>query len=182
MMAVAENGGGLSTSVFHSVRRDSGTQNVVQPHVALHLSLCGGVGQDDAVVLILPGHRKTFWMQTADDLTWQALYTNCFSERVFRTEQLLAHSFSNNAHVGGVFHVLRRENGTVIQIQAFDREIFRGHPAVGSKPVLICIDRLNVIIHVRSNAFDKTYLIPYSCGIGHCESFSGMRACFYAVH
>src|ERR1700730_5886825 len=108
MMAVAENGGGLLTSGFHSVRRYSGTQNVVQPHVALHLSLSGGVGQDDVVVLILPGHGKPFRMQNADDLTGQTLYTNCFSERVFRGEQLLAHSPSNNADVGGALHVLCR--------------------------------------------------------------------------
>src|ERR1700719_2873828 len=154
MMAVAENGGGLLTSGFHRVRRNSRTQNVVQPHVALHLSLCGSVRQDDVVVLVLSGQRKTFWMQTADDLTWQALHTNYFSERVLRAEQLLAHSSSNNADVGGAIYVLCRENRTVIKVPAFDCEIFWGHPAVGGKPVLICVDRLNVIIHVRSNAFD----------------------------
>jgi hypothetical protein len=80
-----------------------------------------------------------------------------------------------------IFAYILREYGTLIHIPALYIEVFGRNSAVGGVPILIAVDYLNWIIHIRRNAFDQRNLIFDRDGIGHDQRLRVMRACADAV-
>src|SRR4029077_14281952 len=116
---------------------------------ALEFLLRDRVGQDDGIVLILPRQGKSLGMKGSHYLAGEAVDAHDFSHRVFDAKKLLANRFPNHANVRRSIHIILREYGALIDVPALYVEVFWGNAAVGRVPILIAIDDLYWIVHIR---------------------------------
>ncbi len=73
------------------------------------------------------------------------------------------------------------EDGALIGVPALDVEEFRGHAAIGGKPVLIAVNDLDMIVDIGRNRFDQRDLILDGGGVGHGQGRGAVRAGAYAI-
>jgi hypothetical protein len=180
-MAIAQDGGGFLAGKLHGILGYGGAQNVVEPGIAFHFFLSGSVRQDDVVVLILAGHGKTFGVEDSNYFTGEVFYADNFSDGIFGAKELLANGEANIANVRGTFDIFVGEDGALIGVPTLDVKEFRGHAAIGGKPVLIAVNDLHVIIDVGRNCLDESDLVFDGSGVGHGEGRRSVRAGAYAI-
>ena len=72
-----------------------------------------------------------------------------FPNWVFDAKQLLANCTANRADVSRSIHIILREYGALIDVPSLYVEVFWRNAAVGRVPILIAIDDLYWIIHIR---------------------------------
>src|ERR1700730_2994155 len=120
-------------------------------------------------------------MKGRHDLAGKAIDAYHFSNRCFNTEKLFPNGSPNHANVSRPIHVILREYCALIHVPTFDVEVFGRNAAVGGVPILIAVDNLNRIIHIRRNALDQRNLVLDCDGIGHNQRLRVMRACPDAV-
>ena len=109
-------------------------------------------------------------------LAGKAIDAYHFSNRCFNTEKLFPNCSPNHTNVCRPIHVILREYCALIHVPTFDVEVFGRNAAVGGVPILIAVDNLNRIIHIRRNALDKRNLVLNCDGIGHNQRLGVMRA------
>src|SRR5437762_8790444 len=154
-MAIPEHGGGFLAGYFDGVRRNGRAKDVVQPSNPLDLLLRRSVGQDDGVVLILPGKRLPLWMKRGHDFAWKVCDSYHFANRIFDAKELVTHRTSENTNVGGPIHIVLRKCRALVDKPALNVEIFRRNAAIGRVPVLVAIDDLYRVVYVRRDGFDQ---------------------------
>src|SRR5712664_3642298 len=120
-------------------------------------------------------------MKSSYHLAGETIHAYHFSYWVFDTKELIPHGPANRAHIRGPIHVVLREDCPLIDVPAFYFEVLRRNASIGRVPILIAVDYLDRIIHIRRNALDERYLILYGNGIGHHQGFRIVSARAHAV-
>src|SRR5271169_5935406 len=120
-------------------------------------------------------------MKRSHYLAWKATYPDHFTNWIFYPEQLLPNRSPNYADVGCSIRIILREDGPLVDVPALDVEVFRRNSAVGCVPVLVAINHLHRIIHVRRNAPDKRNLVLDRDRIRHHQGLRVMRSSADAV-
>ncbi len=120
-------------------------------------------------------------MKRSDNLTGEPTYPYYFPHRVFNPKKLIPHCTTNDAHVRSSVHVVLGKYRALIHVPALYLEIFRRNAAVGCVPVLIAIDHLNRIVHIRGYALDERNLVLNGNGVGHNQRLGIVRSRANAV-
>src|SRR5882757_3889367 len=106
-------------------------------------------------------------MKSSHNLAGEAVDAYYLSNRILDAKKLLPNRFPGDANVRCAIHVILREDRSFIHIPSFDVEVFGRNAAVGGVPILIAIDDLNGIIHIRRDALDERDLVLDGHGISH---------------
>jgi len=85
---------------------------------------CGRIGNEDGVVLVLPGHGQPFWLKGTHNLTGKVRDAYHFPNRIFDTEQLIAHGSPDHANVCGSIYVVLGECDALVNKPSFYVEKF----------------------------------------------------------
>src|SRR6267378_2101145 len=100
---------------------------------------------------------------------------------VFDAKQLFFNCTADRADVSRSIHIILREYGTLIDVPSLYVEVFWRNAAVGRVPILIAIDDLYWIIHIRRNALDERNLVLDGYSIGHDQRLRVMRTRAHTV-
>src|SRR5882724_1676281 len=174
MMAIPENGCCFLTRHFDRIRRNRRAQDVVEPGNPLEFLLGRGVREYDGIVLVLPGKRLPLRIKRSHDLTGKVCDPDHLANRIFDTKELITHGTSQHANVCRSIHVVLRKYCALLHKPALYLEVFRRNPTVRCVPILVAIDYLDRIIHIRRNALDKRNLILDGHCIGNCQRLGVM--------
>src|ERR1700682_4350305 len=98
-------------------------------------------------------------MKSSHDFAGQAIDSYYFPHWRFDAKKLVPNCFSKDANVRRAIHVILREDRSLVDVPALDVEVFGRNAAVGGVPILIAIDDLDRIIHIRRDALDERDLV-----------------------
>src|ERR1700680_3729419 len=158
MVPVTQNSTGLLAREFHSILRNGGTQDVVEPGYALDLLLHRRVRHQDRVVLVLPGNGQSLGCQHGDDLARQVLYSNHLPDGTRRAKELITDGPTDYADIRCVVDIIRRKRGAISDFPAFDVQILRRYSPITRIPVLIPVADLCRSIDIGRYALDQRNL------------------------
>src|SRR6266849_1834159 len=120
-------------------------------------------------------------MKDGHHLTGKTIYAYHFPNGLLDSKELIPNGAADRTAVRRSIHVLLRKDGTLIHVPALDLEVFWRNAAVGRVPILIAVNHLNRIVHVRRNALDERNLILDGNCIAHDQRFRIVRARAHAV-
>ena len=121
-------------------------------------------------------------MKGRHHLAGKVTHPHYFSDRTLNPEQLIPNRTTNHANVRRTIRVFLREDRALIHVPTFDIEVLGRNATVGGMPILIAVDHLHWIVHIRRNTLDKRNLVLDRNSIGHHQRARIMRARAHSVH
>src|ERR1700680_3436734 len=121
-------------------------------------------------------------MESSNNLAGETVDSYYFANRRLDAKKLRPNRFSKDANVCSAVHVVLRKNRSFSHVPALDVEVFGRNTSVRGVPILIPIDDLDGVIHIRRNTLDKGNLALDGHSISHHQCLGIVSAGTHAIH